>query len=195
MPRTLCYKCGYPQAVCVCPWVSDIVSPVDIVILQHHRESDHAKNTARLVQLAIPDVDVQVVPARSNLEQAIDIQDGEYCAVFFPTATSRPLEENLSEFTAHNYQKTVFLDGSWKQASGMAQQLSQNPNLHFYHFEDPQPSRYQIRHTNQASALSTIEAIALVLEKVYSVNTQPLMDLLEGFQSHWGGPEAHRRNS
>jgi DTW domain-containing protein YfiP len=166
---------------------------VDIVILQHYRESDHAKNTVRLVQLALADVDVQVVQPGSNLVQAVNVQDDERCAVFFPTADSRPLEKNLSSFSANDYRKVVFLDGSWKQASGMAHRLSKNHHMHFFHFENPQPSRYQIRHTTQAFGLSTIEAVALVLEKAASVDTRPLTELLEGFQNHWRSPAWHRR--
>lgn len=193
MPRTLCCKCRYPENVCVCPWLTRIDSTVDIVILQHYRESDHAKNTVRLVQLAIEDVDVRVVQPGSNLEQVLNVQNGERCAVFFPTADSRPLEKNLSSFSANDYRKVVFLDGSWKQASGMAHRLSKNRHIHFFHFENPQPSRYQIRHTTRTFGLSTIEAVALALEKAFSVDTRPLTELLEGFQNHWHGPASHRR--
>ena len=195
MPRLLCAKCSYPKTACVCPWVSEITSPVEIMILQHYRERGHAKNTTRLVRLAIPAVDVRVAKAHCNLQQAADLQDGEQCAVFFPIAGSRSLEQHLPAFSAKQYQRIVFLDGSWKQASGMAHSLAGNPGIHFYHFDHPQPSRYQIRHTRRTSALSTIEAIALALEKAYSVDSQPLMELLQGFQNHWRGPVCQRRRS
>jgi DTW domain-containing protein YfiP len=193
MPRSLCNNCRYPQNVCICPWLCRIDCAAHITILQHHRESLHAKNTARLVQLAIPDADVRVVQANTDLTRAIGIQDDAPYAVFFPTRDSRPFEKNLSSFSANTYRHILFLDGSWKQASGMAQHLSGNPDLHFFHFDNPPPSRYQIRHTPQPCALSTIEAVALVLQKAFSVDTQPLSELLHGFQSLWRGPVSHRR--
>lgn len=194
MPRSLCHQCRYPLNACVCPWLRRIDSPADIVILQHYRERDHAKNTTRLLQLAIPEVDVRVVEAGSDLTRSLPAPHDGHIAVLFPTAHSRPLEGNLSEFAANRYRKLVFLDGSWKQASGMAQSLSQNPLLDFFHFDNPPPSHYQIRHTRQPCALSTIEAVALVLETAFSIDSRPLIDLLDGFQQQWRGPASHRRS-
>ena len=69
MKRSNCTKCHYPVTTCVCEYVTKKVkNRTKIVILQHPDEVNLAKNTVRLLQLQLSDI--QVVIGESENEDA-----------------------------------------------------------------------------------------------------------------------------
>lgn len=194
--RAVCPACQYPQNTCVCQWVEVLKSPVRIVVLQHYREITHAKNTVKLAKLALPNLEVITVKNEQDIVRFAKSIDISECAIFYPHTDSVPMESHLSDFK-DSITTLVFLDGSWKQAGGMANCLAALPTklpaTQFFHYQQLPASQYRIRHTKQASALSTLEAISYTLNTAYNTDTSAMLALLKGFQSHWRGPEAHRR--
>ncbi|MFC3094159.1 tRNA-uridine aminocarboxypropyltransferase [Alteromonas sediminis] len=192
--RTYCQKCQYPQSVCVCQFVPVIASPIQIHVLQHKRERSNAKNTVRLVQLAIPDLFVHCIENDEDIVNAIEALPSGRLAVFYPCERSFTLEEKHEDITPALYAALVFIDGSWKQAGGIARKLPTDKRLDFFHFNSIPSSRYTIRHTNKEYALSTLEAVAVALDKLFDISQHPLLALLDEFQNHWQGPTSHRRH-
>jgi len=173
--------------------VSSIQSPVALTVLQHVRETTNAKNTVRLLRLAIEDVTLCPVGNDDDLSNAMAQFENKQCAVFFPNQSSKPIEQHTACFKSNHYHSLLFIDGNWKQAAGIAKKLSHYPNIDFYHFAAPPKSQYVIRHTSIQGALSTLEAVALALYKGYQIPVEPLLTLQNAFQNMWQGPVEHRR--
>ncbi|MEI8650011.1 DTW domain-containing protein [Paraglaciecola sp. Hal342] len=51
MKRVICHHCDYPQSVCICDLLCTVCSEQKVIILQHLSEVNHAKNSAKLIQL------------------------------------------------------------------------------------------------------------------------------------------------
>ncbi|MDU0353336.1 DTW domain-containing protein [Paraglaciecola aquimarina] len=47
--RKQCHNCYYPEVTCVCQWLSPIISPLRIIILQHPKEATHAKKYSQVI--------------------------------------------------------------------------------------------------------------------------------------------------
>lgn len=189
--RCYCHRCGYPAATCVCAAVSEVASPVDLVVLQHPKEASHAKNTVRLAQLALPGLQVISSDDTAALADLQHAYSTRHSGLIYPSAQSAPLESAV--FTQAPPQLLVVLDGSWGQAYRLLQQhpwLSAQPQ---WHLSQAPASRYAIRHTSKAASLSSLEAIAYTLQAGYGVNSTPLLHLQDAMQAHWQGPAHHRR--
>ncbi|MEO5659368.1 MAG: DTW domain-containing protein, partial [Polaromonas sp.] len=52
--RPSCAICLRPQRTCICQWITPTPHQVEVVVLQHPLEVDHAKGSARLLHLSLP---------------------------------------------------------------------------------------------------------------------------------------------
>lgn len=172
--RPLCRRCGRPRPACLCPWATPTVNRLPVLVLQHPQEAAHAKNSVRLLRLALAHCRVEVGtafdpaalagwldgpgggPAEGSLllfpDQAPPPQ-GSAAPAAVPTAvTALPCPVQL-----------VLLDGTWRQARALLrahpllQRLPRQPLL------EPPPSRYTIRRARRPQQRSTLEAACLAL--------------------------------
>lgn len=190
--RPYCAICHYPTSTCLCSAIDEVLVPVDIVILQHPKEKDHAKNTARLVALCMPNATI----ISTTDEKAINTLR-ENClptnsALIYPNDVSEPLEGGLAT-PIQSLHTLVFIDGSWKQAYGVIQQNNWLKTLPSYHFKHAPQSNYAIRHTTINNALSTLEAVAYTLSNVLGTDVSALYNAQNALQQQWQGPLSHRR--
>ena len=87
-------------------------------------------------------------------------------------------------------QHLLLLDGSWSKTHKIWSTqtwLQDIPQMTFAELPD---SQYRIRKANRKNSLSTLEACAHVLHKLYEVNVTPLYNLLNALQDDW---EAHKK--
>lgn len=189
--RHYCSACHYPLKTCVCSAAETIDSDVQFLIIQHNKEAHHAKNTARLVRLALPATGI-IISGTGDMAQQLSeyLQQSRAPALIYPSDTSVPLE---SDTRSARHDLYILLDGSWKQAYGLWKSLPQLHNLPQYHFENAPVSEYEIRHTKFDKSLSTLEAAAYTLTTVSDTPATPLYRLQHKLQSFWQGPQAHRR--
>lgn len=172
--RIYCDKCRYPQPVCICHAVCSVPCQQTIVVLQHPSEAKHAKNTARLLSLCLPKVQVYVGEFTDDFAQARKELNGRSAAVFYPSSQSLALEPNQAEYQRHHFDSLIFIDATWRKAYKIWQR---NPWLHKltnWHFSVPPPGSYHIRKTKLPNALSTLEAVAYVLKTGHKVESAPL---------------------
>src|SRR6185369_6555791 len=52
--RPACSRCLRPQRTCICRWSTPIAHAIEVLILQHPLEAKHAKGSARLLHLSLP---------------------------------------------------------------------------------------------------------------------------------------------
>ncbi|MFT5541669.1 MAG: DTW domain-containing protein YfiP [Glaciecola sp.] len=195
--RALCTQCKYPLKTCVCEEVSLCVNKLKVIILQDKNETKNAKNTVRLLELSLSNIEVI---QSDNTEEIRRLalkceQHPDSYALFFPSANSRAFEqgalvpEGVKPREIINQAKCVtnliFLDGTWRKAKRLYLShdwLNKIPSLHF---EEKLIGKYRIRKTGIENGLSTLEAVSYVLHKSEELDIQPLKDLMEKMQSFW----------
>lgn len=165
------------------------------MVLQHYKEQGHAKNTVKLLKLAFPKLVTHIIKDDTDVVHVFKDIDLSATAVFFPNNISKPLEEHKNEFEKGKIKTLIFIDGSWKQASGIANRILEIQHTQFFHFHDAISTQYEIRHTKRDNALSTLEAVGFALEKGFNVSSEPLLNLLIHFQRLWQSPASHRRKN
>ena len=194
--RQVCAICNYPQNTCLCVWISPITSPLNIIILQHPKETKHAKNTVKLLTLGLKKITVLIGENPEDwvgLVQKVTTNPQNYC-LFYPHEKSIPiesvsiLEQSSERQTAELFpvdHSVIFIDASWRKALKI---WHLNPWLQRctgWHFANPPENQYYIRQTTQKSSLSTLESVAYVLEQTHNVNCTPLHILFSKMQQKY----------
>ena len=181
--RHICDLCGYPQSTCLCAWVAPISSPLNIIILQHPKESKHAKNTVKLLALGIKNITVLQGESPDDWPQLVknvQSQPQSYC-LFYPHEFSHSFEE-VSSFKQKQLRfpinhNVIFIDASWRKALKMWHVNPWLKNCSSWHFSSPPKNQYQIRATTIPTSLSTLESVAYVLEHTHHVDCSGLHTL------------------
>lgn len=193
--RPVCSRCLRPQQTCICRWSISIDHATEVLILQHPQEEKHAKGSARLLHLSLPNSRLligEVFDARelevllhaplvpdTQRKQAIllypetpDDADMAQPATLVDVARAKP--EGL---------RLVVLDGTWRKSRKM---LYANPllqSLPRLALRDAPASQYLIRKARGAHQLSTLEATCHALMQLEGDDAKyvPLLDAFDGF--------------
>lgn len=195
--RPVCTRCLRPQRTCICHWCTPIAHTVDVLILQHPLEVEHAKGSARLLHLSLPN-------SRLLVGEVFDEQDLQALlhAPSTPGAHRRhaillypdtPAGASMAPPAIHTdvpwadpeKLRLVVLDGTWRKSRKM---LYANPPLQSLPrlaLSDPPPSRYLVRRAHGAHQLSTLEATCYALMQLEgdSAGYAPLLNAFNGFVS------------
>ncbi len=161
-PRATCGRCGRPVVVCFCDRITLLPTRHRLLLLQHPRERRMGIGTARLAHLALPGSQLRVGLDFSTdpVVRALLAQPPAY--VLFPGPQALPPEQLPGDRPI----TLVVLDGTWAQARKL---LTLNPAiaaLPRVAFRPRRPSAYEIRRQPAEFCLSTIEALAEVLERL-----------------------------
>lgn len=183
--RRCCSRCAYPLSTCVCDSVIGCELPCKITVLQHRKESKHAKNTVRLAKLIAPDIEIILddVECLKNGEFAAKLKDA---ILIYPNPHSNVLLKHDLE-SKHTLEDThlLFIDATWKQAHGIWKRHPLLSTLDSYHLELSEMPEYTIRKAKRTNYLSTIEAIAYCTEILFGQDKHPYLSLLARMQSNW----------
>lgn len=195
--RVVCHKCLYPSSTCLCEYVEPFSTPVNIVVLQDPSESKHAKNTVRLLKLCLRNIVVHIADGSLTPLSALNKNN---TLVLYPSSTALSMEalieqSSLSETKAKcaidlaTIKNVVILDGSWSKTHKIWSTQTWLHEIPQITFAELPESQYRIRKANRKNSLSSLEACAHVLDKLYKVNVTPLYNLLNALQDRW---EAHK---
>ena len=162
--RARCRRCALPVRTCVCALVAGVDNEVEVLVLQHPDEAGEAKNSARLLRLALARCRVAVgeVFEPATLLALLD-GDVSGAALLYPadTATGTGLTRN------HAPRRLVVLDGTWRKSLRM---LHANPllqSLPRWVVEPLAPARYAaLRKARRPAQLSTLEATCAALARI-----------------------------
>ncbi|GAA0855191.1 tRNA-uridine aminocarboxypropyltransferase [Aliiglaciecola litoralis] len=170
----------------MCHAISPLTIPVKLVVLQHPLETKHAKNTARLIKLCVPDCELMVGESAEdfNVLQETIKQQNINAGVLYPHQHSMALEsaKQRADFTPPD--TLILIDATWRKAHKMWQL---NPWLHSlpsWHFEQLPKADYRVRKSQLAHSLSTIEATSHALQHLFNVDTQPLITVFNAMQKN-----------
>jgi DTW domain-containing protein YfiP len=154
-------------------------SDVEVLILQHPSEALHAKGTARLLHLCLPNSCIVVGEVfDENTLQTLLTEGGKQAVLLYPTEIEQPLLGR-----ALNQIRLVVLDATWQNSRRL---LRLNPllqGLPRVAFKNPSPTRYSaIRIAHAPHQLSTIEATGAMLAQLDNgFSTQPLLAAFDDF--------------
>jgi DTW domain-containing protein YfiP len=180
--RAICQACLRPANACICQWVRPVQHEVEVLILQHPLEVNHAKGTARLLHMSLP---------RSRLVtgEVFDerLFEGRRHVLLYPDTpqVGLPSVESLSpvDVADTNGLCLVVLDGTWRKSLKM---LHLNPALQKMprmSLKDLPASNYRIRKARKPHQLSTLEATCAALGQLEGDvgKFQPLLGAFDCF--------------
>ncbi|BCV68304.1 DTW domain-containing protein [Shewanella carassii] len=177
MTRAYCEQCGYPQTACVCGAVAAIFPRSQLWILQHPSEVEHAKNSVRLLQLAVPDARVIVGETEADFAALRAELTGDSLPTFllYPSDESLPLPATVASETV----RLILLDGTWRKTLKMFRLNPWLQALPQRHLPLAVPTAYCIRKASRSDSLSTLEAAAVALSQLEpGLDVTPMHDLL-----------------
>ena len=178
--RPSCSRCQRPTSTCQCAWVRPTANQVSVLLLQHPAEVNHAKGSARLLQLSLIDCTCQV--GERFDPQALLGDALSHTALLYPATapTTVPAPPALARTAVR---RLVVLDGTWRQSRSL---LRLNPwlqRLPRFTLAQPPPSLYLIRQPQAADQRSTLEATCMALGELEARPERyaPLLQAFEGW--------------
>ncbi|KAF7769942.1 hypothetical protein PCIT_a2867 [Pseudoalteromonas citrea] len=146
--------------------------------MQHPDETELAKNTVRLLTLQLSNIEVYVGESQRDFMQLLSQLNLATCALLYPSEHSVAAETLPN--SQCNIETLLVIDGTWKKTNKI---LALNPwlkTLLAVSFNDIPKNKYTIRKAEQVYSLSTLEAVGLFLTHHDSIDSQPLLSLLDG---------------
>ncbi len=190
--RETCCQCLRPQQTCICRWIAPIANAIEVLILQHPLETKHAKGSARLLHLSLPNSRLVIGEVFDEQElktllYASSAQHKQPVLLYPDTPNDASLAQPATPFdmTRTNPQelRLVVLDGTWRKSRKM---LYANPllqSLPRLALRDAPASQYVIRKARGAHQLSTLEATGYALMQLEGDDAKyaSLLDAFRGF--------------
>ncbi len=180
MSRACCESCLKPLKMCYCEALSSERAAVDLLILQHTKETKHPLNTARIAKLGIDNCQILVGEDFSQNPIFHDLMEQKRPCLLFPSEQATSWHQ-LSSEQNQRPNLIVVLDGTWRKARKM---LYLNPvlqTLPAVTLSKAAESNYRIRKASEQAALSTIEATIALLREV-SEDPNAHQDCLDSFE-------------
>ena len=172
----MCYRCHKPQLTCICGSLRRVANRTRVWVLQHLRERFHPLGTARIAQLGLDDVHVEVVrPGGASPEPPFPPRTG----LLFPGPGARDLAGLLPQ---ERPETLVVIDGTWAHARTLYRDNSWLQRLPHYQLTPRRESRYRLRKEPAPECVSTIEAIVDALH-ILEPDTPGLDGLLASFDA------------
>jgi DTW domain-containing protein YfiP len=165
-----CPHCFVHTQVCICDKIPSLTPVVELLIIRHWKERLKPSNTARLAALAIPALRIldYGAPGTTWDPAAVDLTGA---ALLFPDP-SAPVREMPK--------RVIVVDGSWAQARKLVNKIPGLRGLPQFEIQPPDIPRVRLRTPPHPGCVSTIEAIAAVLDKTEGPDAgAPLRALLD----------------
>lgn len=190
--RLACSRCLRPQQTCICQWSTPIAHTIEVLILQHPLEAKHAKGSARLLHLCLPNSRLLIGEVFDEQELATLLHapgaQRKYAILLYPDtpndADIAPPTTSIDPTSIRPEElRLVVLDGTWRKSRKM---LYANPllqSLPRLALRDAPASQYLIRKARGAHQLSTLEATchALMQLEHNQAKYAPLLNAFNGF--------------
>jgi tRNA-uridine aminocarboxypropyltransferase len=149
-----CPGCGLTPQGCVCGLFPPLQCPVAVSVVMSPPEARSASNSARLLALWLPGVQLHVRGAEHGLEQPAALIARPGTALLFPGGgRAAPLPSSVEHL--------IVPDGTWAQARRIERQWFARHGLPKVELEGPWPSVYALRRGREG--LCTFEATAIAL--------------------------------
>lgn len=191
--RVTCPACERPQATCLCAYLTTVVAPLDVLILQDPKEAKHALSSAPIIEKSIINCQ-RVIGERFVPEQLLGPDWQDTALLLFPSEQASDIKANLDL----SNKTLIVLDGTWKK---VARLIHLNPwllEITHIRIHAQNESQYQIRKSPRADGLSSIEATVAVLNSLsqsqdYDVILPAFAKMID-YQIQAMGKETYNKN-
>lgn len=160
MPRATCPRCHLPEPTCLCTETRPQPCPLPVIILQHPLEARHAKSTVPLLQLALPELQ------RIVAEHMVPPPPPEHGRWWLLYPGDEAVDIDRTAPARLDIGGLIVLDGTWRKTRLLRHLNPWLNNLPALSFSRAPAGRYAIRKGPGGQALSTLESLAHVLDKL-----------------------------
>src|SRR4051812_48213611 len=164
-----CPRCQLPLRWCVCPAHREVVLPLQVDVLVHHRERHRPSSTGNLIHRVVAGSRQHEWRRERRLEAGDVRVDGRELWILHPHG------EPMPSHTLPAHVQIMLLDGSWREASAMAQEVRGWGRL--VSLPMAGESRYWLRSQTDANRFSPIEALLFLLERFGLSEAQEILRL------------------
>ncbi len=167
-----CPVCRLAQHLCLCDQLFTLPTRVRVLMLRHYKEVHKGSNSARLVDLVLPNCTIRDYGARdSSLE--LEGLAGPGVALLFPSDGGKTLPPA-------KVSTLVVVDGTWSQARRMMNRIPGLVTLPRLDVAMHATDRIRMRRSPVPGRVSTAEAVAYALDLLEGPGTgDSLMALYE----------------
>ena len=155
-----CSQCGKSLKACICEWIQSLTSNVELIILQHHSETNRPMGTARILNLSLANSHCFVgedFTSDDALNQLLCDEDYEHF-ILYPGESALPHQRVAERVSKGEKVRVILLDGTWKKAYKMWQLSSNLHSLPLVRLPEDLQGNYRIRKAPSDNSLSTVEA-------------------------------------
>jgi len=187
MHRPSCSRCQRPQATCICGFVTPTPPSCEVLILQHPLEEHHAKNSARLLHLSLPNSRLVVGEAFDDAALHALMQEPRYTVLLYPPTAyeghEAPAPLDALQLNDLHTLRLVVLDATWRKSRKMLHLSPALQRLPRLALDDVLQGRYAIRKAHKPGQLSTLEATCAALAQLEgdAARWQPLLAAFDQF--------------
>ena len=185
--RPECATCQRPQATCICGFITPTPHACEVLILQHPLEAHHAKNSARLLHLSLPNSRLVVGEAFDDAAIHALTQEPRYTVLLYPPTAfeshTTPALLDAKQLNDPHQLRLVVLDATWRKSRKMLHLSPALQHLPRLPLTDVPQGRYTIRKAHKPGQLSTLEATCAALAQVEgdAAHWQPLLVAFDRF--------------
>ncbi len=163
-----CERCFAQRRFCFCESIPVVTTKVRITVIRHWKERYKPSNTARLAAHALPSLQLIDFGAPEGPASLPSLNTAG-TALLFP-------DPDLPEIERPDH--VIVVDGSWAQARKMVNKIDNLKDLPRFAIAAPEPDFTRIRTPPMQGMVSTLEAIAAVLDRLDGPGAgDPLRDL------------------
>jgi len=150
-----CPRCFMQTTVCICSHIPTLRPSVELIIIRHWKERLKPSNTARLVSHAIPSLQLIDYGAPGEVWDPA-VLDLSNPALLFPDDDAPHLSQPS---------QIIIVDGSWAQARKLINRIPGLKELPRFAIQPNTEPRVRLRTPPSLEHVSTIEAVAAILDK------------------------------
>ena len=152
-----CKRCWIREEYCLCPYLPEVHSKTELVLVRHTREAWKSTGTARIAALALPELKLvdygeDWEPAAKELAPLLD-----GAALLFPF-------DSESTAAVPPVKRLIALDGTWRQARRMVKRLPGLLALPRLALPPKEEVVLRLRSSPRLEDRSTLEALADALQ-------------------------------
>jgi tRNA-uridine aminocarboxypropyltransferase len=151
-----CPRCQLPLRWCVCAGHRELACALEIDVLMHHRERFRPSSTGNLIHRVIPASRHHLWRRERRLVAADVCVPGRDLWILHPNGEPAPMT------VRPEHVQILLLDGSWREASAIAQEVGGWGRL--VSLPMAGASRYWLRAQADAQRFSTVEALLFLLK-------------------------------
>ena len=150
-----CARCQFSPRWCICAGEQAIACPLQVDVLMHHREYNRPTSTGRLINRVMPASRCHLFRREAPPARASIVAPGRTLWILHPRGEPLPAGAAPADL------QVLLLDGSWREAAGMSQDIGSWGQL--VRLPKSGPGRYQLRTYVHDGRYSTAESLLILL--------------------------------